>query len=252
MAFGAPGRLSRTRRGSGQATDLPGARTPACGHQAIAAASRWRGSGATGPQTPGRLALDEYRGHPAPARGQPGRRRARWRAPAPLPCPTKHQVTDALREDDENSQPRPAGTGLLDAVVLMEPLGQPRPVGTSRHFHAPPVRERPPQPARAPVTRGRDGSGPTAPGPDPQTVTAQPPSPTEANKYRSHDEQVPFSRRTSTVLARNKYRSREEGRVGQGSGWEGRGGQQAVDMTVPATTAGDGHRRGPHPKPVSP
>ena len=216
MAFGAPGRLSRTRRGSGQATDLPGARTPACGHQAIAAASRWSGSGATGPQTPGRLALDECRGHPAPARGQPGRRRARWRAPAPLPCPTKHQVTDALREDDENSQPRPAGTGLLDAVVLMEPLGQPRPVGTSRHFHAPPVRERPPQPARAPVTRGRDGSGPTAPGPDPQTVTAQPPSPTEANKYRSHEQQVPFSRRTSTVLATNKYRSRGEGAGGTG------------------------------------
>ena len=30
------------------------------------------------------------------------------------------------------------------------------------------------------------------------------------NKYRSRDEQVPFSRPTSTVLAANKYRSREE------------------------------------------
>ena len=32
------------------------------------------------------------------------------------------------------------------------------------------------------------------------------------NKYRSRDEQVPFSRRTSTVLTSNKYRSREGGR----------------------------------------
>ena len=30
------------------------------------------------------------------------------------------------------------------------------------------------------------------------------------NKYRSHAKQVPFSRQTSTVLATNKYRSREQ------------------------------------------
>ena len=42
-----------------------------------------------------------------------------------------------------------------------------------------------------------------------------------ANKYRSHEQQVPFSRPISTVLAKNKYRSRGErvGRVsGRGSG----------------------------------
>ena len=222
MAFGAPGRLSRTRRGSGQATDLPGARTPACGHQAIAAASRWSGSGATGPQTPGRLALDECRGHSqaALAHGQPGRRRARWRAPAPLPCPTKHQGTDVFREDDEDSQPQPA---QHRPPRRRSPHGAPRPAptyaapGTTRTHHQC-VNDHLNSPARAPVTRGRDGSGPAAPGLDPQTVTAQPPSPTEANKYRSRGEQVPFSRRTSTVLTSNKYRSREEGRVGQGSG----------------------------------
>ena len=38
-----------------------------------------------------------------------------------------------------------------------------------------------------------------------------------SNKYRSHDEQVPFSRPTSTVLAANKYRSRGAGcRGGRG------------------------------------
>ena len=39
------------------------------------------------------------------------------------------------------------------------------------------------------------------------------------NKYRSRDEQVPFSRRTSTVLTSNKYRSR--GRRGGEDGWGG-------------------------------
>ena len=36
---------------------------------------------------------------------------------------------------------------------------------------------------------------------------------------RSHDEQVPFSRRTSTVLTTNKYRSRGRERGGRRGGW---------------------------------
>jgi len=53
---------------------------------------------------------------------------------------------------------------------------------------------------RSDLTRWRP---PPVPAPAPHNQASCP-----RNKYRSHDQQVPFSRPTSTVLASNKYRSR--------------------------------------------
>ena len=62
---------------------------------------------------------------------------------------------------------------------------------------------------QAPPLRSHQRSRPEHPHQSMRQAPSTPPVLT-TNKYRSREEQVPFSRGTSTVLATNKYRSREE------------------------------------------
>ena len=88
------------------------------------------------------------------------------------------------------------------------------PWGSDRDTHTNPGQQTTRGPRQPQEPDDPDPTGNHASNPDPQTPRAHPPQQISTvlarNKYRSHEEQVPFSRQTSTVLTSNKYRSRGE------------------------------------------
>ena len=111
---------------------------------------------------------------PSASRHTPSRGRSRTQVPVPSP-PLEVPARSCREQGPKFSSPRPGDPDLAGNV--------PWPPGTYRRSTSSATKARPCRTSTVLTT----------------------------NKYRSHGQQVPFSRATSTVLASNKYRSRGRG-----------------------------------------